>query len=910
MRGIRIRKKTDLIWRLAPVVTIVIIGICVSLFTWNLTRASEDRAFDLEFANRAGNQARGLQERIEDYWDLLYALRALFDASNDAVSRNAFERFAKELVHAHPAILNVAWLPRVTEQERAAHERAALREGLPDYHIRAAGPDGKLMVSPEHAEYFPKFYSTEPRTSPVYGLDAENGDTRAALERARDNDTLSVSPPLRLYIGKGDRLGLLAAFPVYASTEPHATLAERRANLVGYIQGVFQVHAMLDAMLSRIVLPTRLYLFQPGAKEADLPIYTKSGLDASPVQALPWSTLVARVHRAYPISFGDVRWTLIVTPNLPGFLNAGHTRSWVVLLLGLLLTAGLAAFTGLLGRYAAIVKNQSEQFGAALNNMAQGLCMFDAQQRLVVSNDRFAEMFQIPQVELRPSMRLDDLMRLAQASDLDPQAAALAQDRLLADPTSGTAITTLRDGRIISISHSPMRGGGFVATFDDITRQRQAEERIRHLAHHDSLTDLPNRLTFYEKIASLLARLGRNQSIAVLSLDLDHFKSVNDTLGHPIGDLLLQAAAERMRASLRQEDIVARLGGDEFAIVSMIAEHSSEAGQLATRVIEVVGAPYNLDGHQVVVGVSVGIAVAPADGRDPDVLIKNADLALYRAKSDGGGAYRYFETEMDARMQKRRALELDLRRAVVNGEFVLHYQPIVEVKSGRIASCEALVRWRHPDHGLIPPLEFIPVAEETGLIVPLGEWVLRQACADAAQWPDEITVAVNVSPTQFRSSRFVAAVMEALSASHLPPHQLQLEITEMVLIQDNETSLAMLKQLKEHGVSIAMDDFGTGYSSLGYLRSFPFDKIKIDQSFIRDVSKNRDSLAILRAVVGLSRSLGIVTTAEGVETTDQLDVLIKEGCSEAQGYLFAKPQSAAELKTVLGAQHEDIRAIA
>lgn len=455
-----------------------------------------------------------------------------------------------------------------------------------------------------------------------------------------------------------------------------------------------------------------------------------------------------------------------------------------------------------------------------------------------------------------------------------------------------------------------MTGGGVVVTFEDITEQRRTQDQISHLAHYDALTDLPNRIHFYEKMEELLTRGLQSDPFAIFSLDLDHFKNVNDTLGHPIGDKLLQAAAERMRGCIRENDIVARLGGDEFAIVQVTFKQPADATSLATRLIDAVSAPYQLDGHQVVVGTSIGIAIAPGDGTAPDQLMKNADLALYRCKADGGSRYRFFEAQMDARMQERRALEIDLRKALVNGEFALNYQPIVNLKTGRVTACEALLRWHQPERGLVPPLEFISIAEETGLIVPIGEWVLERACADAVAWPDEIAVAINVSPVQFKNDDFVQVVTNALAKSGMPARRLELEITELVLMHDSNAALALLHKLRDLGVSIAMDDFGTGYSSLGYLRSFPFDRIKIDQSFIRDLSLNKESLAILRAVVGLGSSLNIVTTAEGVETQNQLEILRTEGCTDVQGYFFSPPKGAAEIKNLLGALNEHETAVA
>ena len=377
-----------------------------------------------------------------------------------------------------------------------------------------------------------------------------------------------------------------------------------------------------------------------------------------------------------------------------------------------------------------------------------------------------------------------------------------------------------------------MADGGWVATHEDITERRRAEKQIAHMARHDALTDLPNRVLLRERLAEALAGVRRGSKLAVLYLDLDHFKGVNDTLGHPIGDELLKMVAGRLRHCVRDTDTVARVGGDEFAIIQTGIERPLDTAILARRIGEAVRAPYDLAGHAVVVDTSIGIAIAPNDGTEPDELLKNADMALYRAKADGRGTYRFFEPEMDSRMKARRALELALRNALATGEFELHYQPLVNLDDRRITGCEALLRWNHPERGMISPAEFIPVAEEIGLIVPLGEWVLRKACADAARWPDDIKVAVNLSPIQVTNQNLVPVVVSALAAAGLPASRLELEITESVLMQNTEATLATLHRLRELGVRISMDDFGTGYSSLSYLRSFPFDKIKIDRSFI------------------------------------------------------------------------------
>src|SRR5450759_1048918 len=546
---------------------------------------------------------------------------------------------------------------------------------------------------------------------------------------------------------------------------------------------------------------------------------------------------------------------------------------------------------------------QNERLDAALNNMSQGLVMFDSSARLVVCNKRYLDMFGLSSETVQPGCTIREVLdqRVATGGFSADYVEAYRADLLAAVAHGATfsKITKLPDGRVISIVNQTMTDGGWVATHEDITARLLAEEKTKHFAHDDALTDLPNRVTFYVRMETALSRQRRSEFVAVLSLDLDHFKSVNDTLGHPVGDLLLQAAADRMRSCVRSDDLVARLGGDEFAIVQVSSPQTSDGSALAARLIEVVGAPYDLDGHQVNVGASVEIAIAPTDGDKPDQLMKNADLALYRAKADGGGVYRFFEVEMDARMQARSSLELDLRKAIVNGKFELYYQPIIDVKTKQITSCEALLRWHHPERGMVAPLEFIPVAENTGLIVPLGEWVLRQACAEAVRWPKHVTIAVNLSPAQFKSRNLVPTVINALATSGLAAGRLELEITELVLLQDNEAAFAILHQLRGLGIKIAMDDFGTGYSSLGYLRSFPFDKIKIDQSFIHDLPTKGDSVAIVRAVVGLGSSLGIATTAEGVETKEQLASLTSEGCNEVQGFFFSPPRPAAEVARIL-----------
>jgi diguanylate cyclase (GGDEF)-like protein len=434
----------------------------------------------------------------------------------------------------------------------------------------------------------------------------------------------------------------------------------------------------------------------------------------------------------------------------------------------------------------------------------------------------------------------------------------------------------------------------------EIEHREQSEAHSRYLAYHDALTGLGNRLMFRQELENGLAQARReNKSLAVLFVDLDGFKSVNDTLGHSVGDGLLKQIASRLRDELQESDLIARLGGDEFAVLRLSADQPAGAIALAVQIIDAVAAPWSIDGHQLAVGASVGIAVANDGLGDPESLLRSADLAMYRAKAEGRGTYRLFDPQMDAGARARRSLEIELRAAVANGDFKLFYQPLVNLKSKQVSGFEALMRWRHATRGMIPPSDFIPLAEELGLIIPLGEWALRQACAEAATWPGDLKIAVNLSPIQFQRGNLVPSVVNALASSGLDPRRLELEITESVMLGRTDRNLAMLKQLRELGVRISMDDFGTGYSSLSYLRSFQFDKIKIDQSFIRDLSSNEECHAIVSAIVNLGASFGIATTAEGVETEEQLNCLDGKGCTEVQGRLFSMPVPTDEIPQLL-----------
>ena len=548
---------------------------------------------------------------------------------------------------------------------------------------------------------------------------------------------------------------------------------------------------------------------------------------------------------------------------------------------------------------------EKQRLDTAVNNMTQGLLLFDAKQHLIICNKRYLEMYGLSAEIVKPGCSFREVIAHRKETgsfvgDIDHYIEIVMRDIA----HRNVMVISTPDGRSIQVVNEPVADGGWLATHEDITERRRAEERITHLAHYDALTDLPNRTLFHERLKRELSHAAPDRQLAVLYIDIDEFKSVNNSLGHMIGDQLLKSVATSLAACARKTDFVARLGGDEFAIVQTGIEDTDDVMMLVSRIFEAIRSPYQCLGHQVTTDASIGIALAPRDGSDIDQILKNADLAMYAAKAAGRRTYRFFETEMEAEVRARRSLEMDLRKALVDGGFEVYYQPFLGLQTNAITGCEALVRWRHPQRGMISPAEFIPLAEDTGLINRLGEWVLTSACKEAVSWPGNIRLAVNVSPVQFRSGTLALKVMAALAESGLAASRLELEITEAVLIRDDEAALAVLHDLRAIGVRIALDDFGTGYSSLSYLQRFPFDKIKIDRCFITDIAEPEGSSRIVQAVVTIAADRHMTTTAEGVETEQQRDLLRELGCSEMQGYLFSPPKPAADIRPLLFADRQ------
>ncbi|MGH6727356.1 MAG: bifunctional diguanylate cyclase/phosphodiesterase [Pseudolabrys sp.] len=758
------------------------------------------------------------------------------------------------------------------------------------------------------------------RQAEFIGLIDENGDLLNTT-RLWPSPKLNISDlPHFQYFKNNDDRGIYFSDSLYDRLKGmHVILLSKRINgadnsfrglvIAGVTLNYFQ---QIYESIGSLPHQSFLFLHRDGTVIARYPDPKDRAYEKMPPGS-PWYRLVEQGGGQYrsPGYFDSKPRLVAVHPlqDYPLVVNIGVSEaaalaSWriqaTILGVGTLLVMLCVAY---------LLKAQSNQYNrlatseatvdAALNNMSQGLVMFDSSSRTIVCNQRYLDMYGLSADVVRRGCTLRELLdhRIATGSfSADAVENYMSEIQTLVSQRSGTSkFTELRDGRVICVVNQPTADGGWVATHEDVTDEKRAEERIWYAAHNDTLTGLANRKLFYEQLEQALKRVRRGESIAVLYLDLDHLKRINDTLGHPAGDKLLRGVAERLRGCVRDIDLVARLSGDEFAIIQAGIDHPSDAASLAMRAREAIHQPFELDANQVTVDISVGISIAPNDATELNDLLKTADIALYEAKNTGRGTYCFYEPEMNARMQARSQLESDLRNAITNGEFELFYQPVVSFSDNKVICFEALVRWRHPTRGLVAPTEFIPMAEETGLIVPLGEWVLRTACAEAATWPDDVGIAVNISSIQLTNKNLINAVVGAIASARIPAGKLVLEITESVFLRNTFGNLATLKRLHQLGVQFAMDDFGTGYSSLGYLMSFPFSKIKIDRSFIAGLADKVESRAIVRAIADLAHNLDMRVIAEGVETAEQRDQARMLGCTEMQGYFISHPLPAAEI---------------
>ena len=763
------------------------IGLLLSLIAAFAVGRWEQRVTRVEFEGLASTELIVLQNGINEYLSRLVALRTLFESANEEITRSEFEVFSGRLLENHPGFIRVGWLPKIYGRERAEYEAAAVNDGVVGYQIKSFAEGGAVLPAPASSQYFPVYFSTEPKTAAVYGLDYSTEPMRwATLERSRDNDSIAALPTKLVYDLKGGTHGVLVSVPVYVKGTSRTTVTDRRRNLNGYVVGIFDLAQLLQSIRAATAASSAIAVnaYPPdldrsaSAQYGAIPDFSSLPDTPQSIKAFetetPWSG---------ELRIGDANWKLLAVPAPGGRLTARYDRALIVLAAGLIITVFVVVYLVLASRNAR-------------------------------------------QIEL-------------------------------------------------------------------------ANQRVLELARIDTLTGLPNRAVFLEQLeAAVDAHVhGRGDTFSVLMLDLDRFKNVNDSLGHAAGDALLREVASRLRSALRSGDLLARLGGDEFAIIQAACEDQREGSiDLAARICRFIAEPFLLPGRQVEVGTSIGIAMVPEHGSDREQLLKKADLALYRSKSAGRNCFTVYDDAMSAELEARNTLEGDLRDAIARCQFEVHYQPFFDVQTGRRQGFEALVRWRHPVRGLVPPDQFIPLAEETGLIVPLGEWVLRRACDDATWLPDGVKVAVNLSPVQFKQADLFDVIQSALRDSGLPPERLEIEVTESVLLERAAENHAFMEKLKGLGISLALDDFGTGYSSLSCLTAFPFDKIKIDKSFISNLTRLHKSPAIISSVVTLASGLHISVTAEGVETPEQFERLRTLGVNFAQGFMLGRPVPIDELE--------------
>jgi diguanylate cyclase (GGDEF)-like protein len=707
--------------------------------------------------------------------------------------------------------------------------------------------------------------------------------------------------------GRRDELGDLLRSMSIMRDSIHAMMqaevSQRRsaqARLIDAIENSQEGVLLVDAAGHIVITNSPLGAFFGDMNEQLAPGASVSNL----IQALARTKLVEESR----LAVGALPWAANEAPGTVeiGLLNDRWLRvSWCPTAEG-----GLVAFFSditLSRSREAQLKQTNIWLDAALTNMSQGLCVYDSHSRLKIVNSRFREIYRLSADQIRIGTTIGSVLSILDSFTADTGNSTTdsgAIQELIEKRALFAQQHQLADGRVISFSHQPISDGGWVLAYEDVTERYRSEAQISFMARHDSLTSLPNRALFNEQLEQALAALEQGSKFGLLLIDLDRFKEVNDTRGHPIGDALLRVVAKRLLACTREEDTVARLGGDEFAIILRDLRDAEDAEELAVRIIRTIADPFSIEGYRIDIGASIGIAIATTHNSGSDDLLRDADIALYSVKREGRGSCSVFTADMETARQARRALEHDLLQSLTEGQMELLYQPMVALSDGQVRGFEALLRWNHPTRGKIMPGDFIWLAEETGFIDELGAWVLRQACRDAVEWPDALKIAINVSPVQFRSGQLISNLEEALVETGIAASRVELEITETTLLHENEATLATLRDIHALGLRIALDDFGTGFSSLSYLRSFPFDRIKIDRSFVKDFGLRNDAGAIIRAIVGLGKSLRIPVTAEGVETREQLELLRVEGCDEAQGYLLSRPlraENIPELTTGLAA---------
>lgn len=883
----------------------MLIALVVIAATFIQVSQWEERRLQAQLNRDAEHMASLVRKRFAAQLDQMLALERLATV-HPALDAAVWREFVTPLLARYPGTQNFGWSPLVTDEQRESFEQAARASDNPDFAILGRDASGQTYVVESRAEYLPILF-VEPLDSnrSVVGLDPlVLEQTAAAARRTRASRLPVASASIRLVQEKGAQRGVV----VY-----HAVFSGSPARQLGMISGVFRMDDALIAALG-FELDKGLDLCLIDLDAAGQRLFGAAGCEQS-----DW--LVRRMHWQDTIEFAGRQWQLNIAATDAYMSNLRSWGVWLTLAIGLLTTAVLGAFllltSGRARRIERLVEERTQQLAVAGRKLAE-------QQEELIQAQRIARLGSweiLPgEDECHCSEELRSIMGLAESGRIEsvdllsrvhPEDRATLQgalEQLSHGPgqaafdcrlVAAGVLGTMLHFRIESDLHVG-DGVRIRGTAQDVTAARAAEEHITFLAHYDVLTGLPNRTQWNERAHQELRNAARQgDGLAVLFLDLDQFKAVNDSLGHPVGDQLLSGVARRFSACLRENDFLARLGGDEFVVLLPHLEYPEAAAVVARKLISALQAPMSIEGHELTVSASIGIAVYPSDGEDVSTLLKHADVAMYCAKDHGRNAYHYFKPEMDVHALERLMLENALRRAIERNELVLHYQPQVSADDARMLGCEALVRWQHPELGLLQPIQFIGVAEESGLILPLGNWVLATASRQLAAWQAEglnLLMAVNISALQFRQSDFVDGVRRILAETGADPNRLELELTESALMQPTPEVLARMNQLREIGIRLALDDFGTGYSSLSYLKRLPIRRLKLDRSFVKDVPGDQEDVAIAMATLSLARDLGMDVVAEGVETEIQRQFLAERGCPVMQGYLFSRPLPVDELQ--------------
>jgi diguanylate cyclase (GGDEF)-like protein/PAS domain S-box-containing protein len=919
---------------------VALTGCALSVLAWTATAAWEDRSAEATFNANTANHVAYLQQGFMGFRDVMRAYDGFLEGTAGAIDRRRLDGYASRLMREYPGTIGLAWVPRVSPAERSHFEAQARRDGLPGYRIAGLPTSADFVAPAKPHEYYPVLYAT-PRKGDrsLLGRDlASEPIRRATLEQARDSGDLAVSERLPSLL-RAHESGYIAVHAIYAGGARPASARDRRLNLLGFASGAFRLGQVVDGIIARFTTPAGLhvYVYRNDAAPDELPlsIHTSRTTNVA-APRLRLAAILARRHASGTLTFGQRSWLVVLIPVREPLLGLWQPVPLAVLGVGLLFCFVVVSNA----RHAARQRQKeialafearaaTERLVTTFDAVNDGIFLSDPRTGSFVEvNAAGCDMFGYTRAEI------EHCTIVTLSSGVPPYDEAALME-VFAKALSGRSQTfewhvKRKDGTLFWVeisfriaSFSTDRFG--FAVLRDITARKLATEQLDYLAHYDHLTGLANRRAFVQALDRTIAAARQGTRFAVLYLDLDHFKDINDTLGHPVGDRVLQAVAERLRASVRAGDTVARFGGDEFAVILADIQELADAAAVSDRILDLtraaipietaacavadsivraIGEPYFVQGNEIRSGATIGIAVYGADSPDVETVLSHADVALYRGKAEGRGSYRFFTDAMDVAVRARVSMNDDLRRAIASDQLVLFYQPQVDVDTGRIVGLEALVRWNHPTRGIIGPGEFIPAAEVNGLIVSLGDWVLRKACLQTKEWLDAgiapPLVAVNLSGVQFKTPVILErTIARVLAESGLPAGLLELELTESVLMEASHENSDVLLRLRQAGHRIAIDDFGSGFSSLGYLRRYPVDRIKIAQSFTLGVGETSGNDAIVKAALGLAHELGLEVVVEGVETAAELDLLKPWGCHIVQGFYFAKPLPVPEVTALL-----------